>query len=165
MWLFQLVGLGFMLTTIILPHDLQVGNEWPPIGHALYLSLEKLTFTFGLYLLIIPTLLEVPNLSFFLLDTKFFNCTSKISFWTYLIHFMIVEKVSYEQKVDFYYTPETILPLYLAIALLSSAAGFMGTILVEVPFSKMEKMLFSVMLGRKKDVKKNKKSFSEGEGK
>jgi hypothetical protein len=35
----QFLGVGFMIGTIILPHDLQVGNTWPIYGHALYLSL------------------------------------------------------------------------------------------------------------------------------
>ena len=69
-------------------------------------------------------------MAFFLLDTKFFNFISKISFWVYLIHFMIVEKISYEQKVDFYYTAETIIPLYLSIATCSLFFGFLGTMLV-----------------------------------
>jgi len=45
--------------------------------------------------------------------------------------------MSYGQKVDFYYTPTTIIPIYIAIALLSLFFGFLGTILVEVPFSKL----------------------------
>jgi peptidoglycan/LPS O-acetylase OafA/YrhL len=94
-WLSQFLGLCFMITTIIIPHDLQLGNTWPEAAHAIYLSIEKISFTFGVYLLIIPSLLEIPNMTFFLMDTKFFNFTGKISFWVYLIHFMIVEKMSY----------------------------------------------------------------------
>lgn len=94
-WISQLLAIALLLTTIMLPHNLQVGNVWPEWAHGVYLSFEKITFTFGIYLLILPTLLEVPNMAFFLLDTKFFNFISKISFWVYLIHFMIVEKISY----------------------------------------------------------------------
>lgn len=94
-WVFQFAGVVLMLTTIIIPHTLQVGNVWPYWGHALYLSLEKITFTFGVYLLIIPTLMEIPNISFFLLDTKFFNFSGKISFWIYLFHFMVVLFMSF----------------------------------------------------------------------
>ena len=129
-WVSQLLAVGLFLTTIMLPHNLQVGNTWPQWAHGAYLSFEKISFTFGIYLLVLPTLLEVPNMAFFLLDTKFFNFISKISFWVYLIHFMIVEKISYEQKVDFYYTAETIIPLYLSIATCSLFFGFLGTMLV-----------------------------------
>lgn len=50
---------------------------------------------------------------------------------------MLVEEFCYDQKVDFYYTAETIIPLYISIACLSLLFGFLGTILVEVPFSKL----------------------------
>lgn len=103
-WVSFILAVFLMLLTICLPHNLQVGNTWPEWAHGVYLSFEKLSFTFGIYLLIIPTLLDIPNLAFFLLDTKFFNFISKISFWVYLIHFMIVEEFCYDQKVDFYYT-------------------------------------------------------------
>lgn len=148
-WISQLLGVLLMIGTIILPHDLQVGNTWPQWGHAMYLSIEKLSFTLGTYLLVLPTMLEVPNISFFLLDTKFFNVISKISFWTYLFHFMVVEFVTFGEKVDFYYTPETVVPLYISIALISMFFAFFGTILVEVPFAKLEKMLFSVLMKKK----------------
>jgi len=50
---------------------------------------------------------------------------------------MIVEKFSYGQKVDFYYSPITVLPIYIAVAVFSQIMGFLGTLLVEVPFSKL----------------------------
>lgn len=136
-WISQLLGVALMLITVIVPHDLQVGNTWPEWGHAFYLSFEKLTFTAGIYFLILPTLLEVPNMAFFLLDTRLFNFLSKISFWAYLFHFMVVEYVNFGEKVDFYYTLETILPLYFSIAAISMCFAFVGTMLVEVPFSKL----------------------------
>ena len=136
-WLSQILGVAFMITTVVIPHDMQLGNTWPYWAHGVYLSFEKLTFTFGIYLLILPTLLEIPNMAFFLLDTKFFNFTGKISFWVYLCHFMIVEHVCFAEKVDFYYTAETIIPLFFAIAVISLFFGFIGTMLVEVPFSKL----------------------------
>lgn len=56
-WLSQFIGLVFMVTTVILPHDMQVGHTWPYWAHGLYLSFEKVTFTFGIYLLILPSIL------------------------------------------------------------------------------------------------------------
>jgi hypothetical protein len=35
----QLIGVGLMLGTIILPYDLQRGNTWPYYGHGLYIAL------------------------------------------------------------------------------------------------------------------------------
>lgn len=129
-WLSQLLGVALMITTVVVPHDMQVGHTWPYWAHGIYLSFEKVSFTFGIYLLILPSILEVPNMAFFLLDTKFFNFTGKISFWVYLIHFMIVERVCFGEKVDFYYTPETIIPLFFSVSIISLFLGFVGTILI-----------------------------------
>jgi peptidoglycan/LPS O-acetylase OafA/YrhL len=60
------------------------------MGHAIYLSLGKVPFVLGLYLMVLPSLLEVKNVSFLLLDTKFFNFIAKVSFVTYLLHYMVV---------------------------------------------------------------------------
>lgn len=144
-----------MAFIILIPRTLQLGKTytWPQTLHSIFLACSKVVFVIGLYIMILPSLLGVKNMTFFLLDTKFFNVTSKISFWTYLIHFMVVEYFSYSQKVDFYYAPLTVLPLYVSIALISTILGFVGTIIVEVPFSKQEKMLFSVLMkmGKKKE--------------
>ncbi len=137
-WISQLVGLMLMTATIVVIRDLQVGHTWPQWAHAFYLSFEKITYTFGIYLLILPTILEVPNMAFFLLDTKFFNAISKISFWVYLVHFMVVMWVTFEEKVDFYFgTQSIILPIYFSVAAISLFFGFFGTMLIEVPFSKL----------------------------
>jgi peptidoglycan/LPS O-acetylase OafA/YrhL len=152
-WASQLLGLAFMITTVVIPHDMQKGNLWPEWAHGVYLSFEKVSFTFGIYLLVLPTLMEIPNIAFFLLDTKFFNFTGKISFWVYLCHFMILERVVFGWETDFYYTPETVVPLFFSISIISLFFGFLGTMLVEVPFSKLEKMLFSVLLRKKKGDK------------
>lgn len=94
-WLSQLFGIALMIVTVMLPHDMQLGNTWPYWAHGVYLSFEKLSFTAGIYFLILPTILEIPTMAFFVLDTKFFNFTGKISFWIYLCHFMIVERVCF----------------------------------------------------------------------
>lgn len=137
-WISQLVGLMLMTATIVIIRDLQVGHVWPELAHAFYLTFEKITYTFGVYLLVLPTILEVPNMAFFLLDTKFFNAISKISFWVYLVHFMVVMWVTFEEKVDFYFgTQSIILPIYFSVAAISLFFGFFGTMLIEVPFSKL----------------------------
>ena len=56
-WFSQFIGVILLLMTIMLPRDLQVGNFWPQWAHAVYLSFEKLSFTFGIYLITLPTLL------------------------------------------------------------------------------------------------------------
>jgi hypothetical protein len=130
LYLFQLVGLTVILFVIFIPRTLQVGNKWPQIYHSLYLSLGKVLFVLGMYLAILPSLLGVKNFTFFIIDTNLFNWLSKVSFWTYLIHYMVVLQVTYRQKLDFYYTLSDILPLYIPIAFISVLLGFFGTMLI-----------------------------------
>lgn len=89
-------------------------------------------------MLVTPSLLGIKNdLVFFLMDTKMFNFIAKISFWTYLIHYMVVEHAVYVQKLDFYYDVEDVMTLYIPIAIISMFFGLCGTLLVEVPFAKL----------------------------
>jgi peptidoglycan/LPS O-acetylase OafA/YrhL len=104
LYFFQIFGFAIMLFVLLIPRTLQLGNTWPQSVHSFYLSAGKVFFVLGLYIMILPSLLDIQNITFFLMDTKIFNFISKISFWTYLIHYMIIVQIAYSQKVDFYYT-------------------------------------------------------------
>lgn len=153
--LFQLLGLGIMLFVVLIPRMLQIdGTAWSQTTHSFYLSTGKVFFVLGMYLSILPSLLDLPNFTFFIMDTKFFNFIAKISFWTYLIHYMVVLQITYRQKIDFYYSVGDIIPLYIPTAAISVFLGLVGTLIVEIPFAKMEKMLLNKLMG-KKDISKN----------
>ena len=154
----QILGICMMLFIILIPRTLQVGHKWPQVIHSLYLTFGKFIFVIGTSLAVTPALLKIKDdFLFFLLDTKLFNLTSKISFWVYLIHYMVVEFVCYRQKVDFYYNIEGVLALYFGIVLMSMILGFLGTILIEIPFSKLEKMIFEGKSKKKQDKIQDKK--------
>ena len=139
----QLVGLFIILFIVLIVRTLQVGYIWPQFVHSLYLSTTKLFFVMGVSLLVTPSLLGIKNdMVFFLMDTKFFHYIGKISFWTYLIHYMFILHVNYTQRVDFYYDVRDVFSLYLPVAILSMISGAVGTIVIEVPFAKLEQMLF-----------------------
>lgn len=143
-----------MLFVVLVPRSLQMNAVWPQWCHSLYLSTGKVFFVLGMYSTILPTLLDLPNFTFFIMDTKVFNFIAKISFWTYLIHYMVVLQITYRQKIDFYYSVGDILPIYIPTAAISLFFGFIGTLIVEVPFGKMVKMLFNKLMG-KKDTSRN----------
>jgi hypothetical protein len=136
-YMFQIFGLILMLFVILIPRTLQQGGTWPQPLHSLYLSFGKVVFVMGMFSSVLPSLLDVPNFTFFIMDTKFFNFISKISFWTYLIHYMVVMQIVYRQKIDFYFKIGDIMPLYFPTVIISLFFGFIGTITVEVPFAKM----------------------------
>jgi peptidoglycan/LPS O-acetylase OafA/YrhL len=127
----QLLGLAIILFIIVIPRTLQVGHKWPQIAHTFYLTFTKLFFVIGVSMLVTPALLGIKNdLVFFLMDTKFFNFIGKISFWTYLIHYMVIEHATYVQKLDYYFDVNDVFMLYIPVAILAMVYGFFGTILV-----------------------------------
>lgn len=147
----QLLGLSILIFIVVIPRTLQVGHTWPQWVHSSYLTLSKLFFVIGVSLLASPCLLGIKDDFFFwLMDTKIANFIAKISFWTYLIHYMIIEYSCFVQKVDYYYDVGDVLTLYFPVALIAMSFGFVGTLLVETPFAKLEKMLFE---GKKKHSK------------
>ncbi len=82
-------------------------------------------------MMVTPPLLGIKNdFVFFLMDTKLANFIAKISFWTYLIHFMVIEHACYSQKIDFYYNVGDIFTIYFPVAIIAMAYGFAGTVLV-----------------------------------
>lgn len=134
----QCSGLLIILAIVLLPRSLQVGHQWPQFAHSLYLTSTKLLFVVGISLLCIPSLLGAKNDFFFwLMDTKLFNFIAKISFVTYLVHYMVINYLHYTQKVDYYYDDGDILTLYVPLVLVSMIFGFIGTLMVEVPFGKI----------------------------
>ena len=156
----QLLGLAILIFIVVIPRTLQLGHVWPQAVHSIYLTFSKLFFVMGVSMLVTPTLVGIKNdLFFFLMDTKLFNFTAKISFWTYLIHYMIIEHSCYVQKLDFYYDTQDVLTLYFPVALIAMGFGLVGTLLVELPFAKLEKMLFE----GKKDKKKGEIEEAKGE--
>lgn len=147
----QLLGLSIIIFIVVIPRTLQVGHKWPQAVHSMYLTFSKLFFVIGVSMLVTPTLVGIKNdLFYFLMDTKLFNFIAKISFWTYLIHYMVIEHSCYVQKLDYYYDTDDVFTLYVPIAIIAMAFGLVGTLLIEVPFAKLEKMIFD----NKKDKKK-----------
>lgn len=89
----QFLGLFIVFFIIFIPRTLQANTTyaWPQWLHSFYLTFTKLFFVMGVSMLATPALLGIKNdWFFFLMDTKIFNFIAKISFWTYLIHYMIV---------------------------------------------------------------------------
>ena len=87
----QIIGLSIILFIVLIPRTLQLGHKWAQIFHSLYLSSTKLFFVMGVSMIIAPCLLGIKNdIVFWFMDTKLFNFISKISFWTYLVHFMVI---------------------------------------------------------------------------
>ena len=99
------VGFGVLFMVVLLPRDLQVGHEWPQVGHSSYLAFSKILFVLAVTIIIMPAVVGIPDFIAFLGDTTFFSIIGKISFWAYLIHYMVIMRNSYNLKYTLYFTP------------------------------------------------------------
>lgn len=151
-----------MVTLLILPRDLQVGHQWGQIWHSLYLCFSRLIICICILMFTLPTLLGIKN-SFFrtVLDTTLFNILAKISFCTYLIHYMIITQTVASQTYDIYYNLLDVFTQFHANLFLSCFFGFLMTIIVEVPFSVIQKHLFTSLLKNTKRDKSSAKNIED----
>ena len=119
-----------MVFILFIPRTLQVGYVWPQFIESAFLTFSKSLFVVGLSIALTPSLLDVPSMVSFCMDTKFFNFISKISFWTYLIHYMVLMRTDYVSKTDFYYASTTAIQYYVPHVIGSLFFGFIGTMLI-----------------------------------
>ena len=138
---FELIGVAIMLFLILIPRTLQINgsNSWDQVYHSAYLTFAKGIFCFGLSMFLLPSLLGINSYVRFILDTNFFSVIAKISFCTYLVHLMVILWHVFTYEVDYYFTQDTQWSIFAFYLLASSIIGFLMTIIVEVPFSKIER--------------------------
>ena len=94
-----------MLFLLFLPRNLQVGNTWPQVAHSFYLAFSKILFVLSITMLMLPATVGIKDFVNFLCDTTLFSIIGKISFWAYLIHYMVIMRNSYNLKYTIYFTP------------------------------------------------------------
>ena len=82
------------------------------------------------------------------LDTNFFNVIGKLSFCTYLMHYMTIIWELYGRDYDYYYTASDTIVFFFSQFASSVALGYLLAVLVEIPFSKMEKNLLTSLHGK-----------------
>ena len=131
-----------LVTFIVRP--LQTGSHWPQVAHYLYLVLSKPVFIFGMILTVLPSILGISN-SFFalILNVKIFAWIARISFCTYLVHLMLILGYYYSRTYDVYYKVQDTFATYVGLLTLSLFFGFIMTMLVELPFANLLKLLMT----------------------
>lgn len=145
------MGIGISSFIILIPKSGQGDNSWPLLVHSAFLTYSKLVFVVGLSLVLLPSLLGVESMVRFAMDTKLFNFVAKVSFCTYLVHLTLILIFLGSRSVDFYYDTLSIYNLFAAHAVQSIFCGFLLTMLVEVPFAKLQKILMRELLKSPKE--------------
>lgn len=142
----ELLGVVIGTFIILIPRTAQgEGVEWPEAAHAFYLGFAKVLFVIAVALIILPSLLGINSLVRFVLDTKAFNFMGKVSFWTYLIHVMVVYWWFGSLKVEVYESWTPFYGLFVSVSVQSMLYALIMCLLVEIPFSKLQKELLSGM--------------------
>lgn len=137
-----LIGLAVILFLVFIPDTRIVSTEWSQFEHSLYLSLSKITFTIAVALILLPATVGIVDIITTLFDTRFFSIIAKISFWTYLIHYIVIMRNSYNLKQSEYFTFFEVFQHYLTDLVISLFLGFVFTMVVEAPFVKLERFVF-----------------------
>lgn len=141
-YIMYITSLAVILFLIFIPRTRQVGQEWTQTEHSLYLSLSKLTFTLAVAVAILPATVGIKDIIVTMFDTRFFSIIAKISFWTYLIHYIVIMRNSYNLKQSEYFTFFEVFQQYLTDLVISLFLGFVLTMVVEAPFVKLERFVF-----------------------
>ena len=137
--------------TCLIPRTAQGNHYWPQFVHSLYLTYSKTLFVFAIFFIILPSLLCARDFfpSQIMLGTKFFNFIAKISFWTYLIHLTVVIQFFMTRIMERYYEFWSIYPIFASMAFSSMTIGFVFVLLVEIPFSKLQKKLMHSIVAKR----------------
>ena len=140
-----------MSLVAFIPRSLQTGTAWPQINHSLYWGLSKPVFLLGMGMTILPTMLGHSH-SFFnlILTPKLFHFIARISFCTYLVHLMVLYYFILSRNYDIYYNTIDNFIVYLGLLTVSLFYGFISTVLVELPFAKIQKEVMSIIKSKAK---------------
>ena len=124
-------------------------SHWPQLANSLYLSYGKFSFVFSLSLIILPSLLGFKTFITFMLDTKFFSWIAKVTFWGYLIHLTIMSQFFGNITADFYFDFAPMYPLFVSHTVSSLTLGFVFSLLIEIPCSKLQRTLIKGLMKKK----------------
>ncbi len=118
---------------------------WTREGTAFYVSLAHGLFVLGIMLVVGPTLEgNLPWLRQFL-SWDYFRVMGRLTYSAYLIHLLVVAVYIVSSESTPYTSMDNIIFHYFGLYIMSYFAAFLLSLLVEVPFSKLEKCLHSVI--------------------
>lgn len=143
---FEIFGATLGIFFILIARTAQGQNYWSQFSHSLYLTYPKTLFVVGVSFIILPSMLGINSIVKFLLDTKFFNFMAKISFWTYLIHLIVMNVWITSMNTNFYLSSISMYCLFASHSVVSMLLAFLLTVGVEIPCMKIQKKLMSSLL-------------------
>jgi len=100
------LGLFLMGMYIYAPYRLLNGEaQWAQLDHSLYLATGHLGFTLGMLLMLLPMLLGYPNPIQTFLEVELLQLMAKLSFSSYMIHYILLTVMACAVVTDQYISP------------------------------------------------------------
>eukprot|EP01017_Pseudomicrothorax_dubius_P040250 TRINITY_DN6276_c0_g1_i1.p1 TRINITY_DN6276_c0_g1~~TRINITY_DN6276_c0_g1_i1.p1 ORF type:complete len:414 (-),score=43.03 TRINITY_DN6276_c0_g1_i1:45-1286(-) len=116
-------------------------NYYSPEQSALYISLSRTAFVAGMTAFLLPGFVGAKLLKN-VLGNKFFETTAKLNFSTYLIHAVIIVWKDFNSRSSFFLSFREVFYRSLTTTVFSFGIALVLHILVELPFSNLEQILF-----------------------
>ena len=158
--------LGLLLINLIIwsVMDLQKTQDmhiWSDTQHVFYVVFNRFTFVLGFVFVILPGLLTGNDVVYKILSFKAFTPLGRLTYSTYLVHLIVISRTTYGTELTFYGTNESFLYVALVDTIISLIAGFVLSVVAEVPLLTIEKIF--IFKEKKQMVKSEKREKREGD--
>lgn len=151
--LFYVIGLFWINFLIFFPNELiQDKNTWSQTFQWIFLTFSRTFYIFGLFCVTICCLLNIPDIVGFICNWKIWGFIARLSFCAYLVHYFIIQRSYFNYRQSNYFSNETLVFWTIADIIITLAAAFCLSVLVELPFMNLEKVVKENLKRKKNKV-------------
>ena len=130
---------NLMIWLIIPIQKVNDSSVWNDTQHIFYLIFHRFTFVFGFVLVILPGLLTGKDVVYEILSFRLFTPLGRLTYCTYLVHLIVLARTSFGTNQSFYASNEAFIYVALTDLVISLFAGFVLSVVAEVPLLTIEK--------------------------
>ncbi|OMJ91132.1 hypothetical protein SteCoe_6396 [Stentor coeruleus] len=127
-------------------------THWSKTENYVFIALERFTYGLGISLIFLPLLLGYFKPIIWFLSFPPFSFFSRLCFVMFLIHFSILEISLCSQKNTMNFNPYTNAKDAIFLFILSSACALPIVLVVEMPLSNLESLIFSNFRNKTKAI-------------
>ena len=117
----------------------------------IFITFSRTFYVFGLFCVTVCCLLNIPDIIGFIAGWKIWGFIARISFCAYLVHFFVIQRSYFNYRQSNLFSNESLIYWTIADLLISLAVALVLSLLVEIPFMNIEKVV--------KDRRKNRKAI------
>jgi len=146
------LGIAFISFFILIQRQVysHLNEEvWTPAENALFLGTYRLGYSLGLVMVMMPLLLNRLKLVYNILAAPFWEPFAKLSFACFLIHYAVMITIFSSDEGSIAFTGTNLFCDWVMANALSWTAAVPLSLVIEVPFMTLEKMLCNKLKGSK----------------